>query len=57
MTPTPRLSHYCDWDVPGKRLVRSICGLLIYRDEHANAPTCPECQLVLAAREQNAGPA
>jgi hypothetical protein len=49
-TPTPA-SHYCDWDAPGDRLVRALCGTLIRRRDHANAPTCATCQAVLIERE------
>jgi hypothetical protein len=51
------LSHYVVWDAPGGRLVRALCGLLIRRREHANAPTCPTCAQLLAERETEAGPA
>jgi hypothetical protein len=50
------LSHYVLWDAPGGRLVRALCGLLIRRREHANAPTCPTCAQLLAAREAEVGP-
>jgi hypothetical protein len=50
------VSHYCDWDAPGQRLVRALCGILIRRREHVNHPTCPVCAKLLAAREAEVGP-
>ena len=44
-------SHYCDWDAPGGRLVRTLCGVLIQRRAHATVPTCPTCAQALARRE------
>jgi hypothetical protein len=44
------VSHYCDWDAPGTRLVRALCGILIRRREHVNEPMCPGCRSVLARR-------
>jgi hypothetical protein len=54
--PTPRVTHYCDWDVPGVRWVRALCGAIIARREHSNTPTCPTCAAVLARREHEVGP-
>ncbi len=49
----PRVAtHYCDWDAPGKHTVPALCGIYIPRRAHANAPTCPDCRRLLAAREQ-----
>jgi len=47
--PTPA-THFCDWDMPGGRLVRALCGALIRRRDHDNEPTCATCQAVLAER-------
>jgi hypothetical protein len=49
-------SHYVDWDVPGKRLVRALCGDLISRRDHTNDPTCDTCRRVLADRAKQVGP-
>jgi predicted RNA-binding Zn-ribbon protein involved in translation (DUF1610 family) len=49
-------THYCDWDARGKRAVRAICGAIISRREHTNAPTCPTCTEVLARRVHEVGP-
>jgi hypothetical protein len=53
---TEPMTHYCDWDVPGKRQVRAICGELIQRRDHTNEPTCPNCQAELAERARSVGP-
>jgi hypothetical protein len=50
----PPLTHYCLYDMPGGRLVRALCGLLIYRREHSNEPTCPECLAELCERNAEA---
>jgi hypothetical protein len=50
------VTHYCQWDAPGGRLVRALCGILIRRREHANVPTCPVCAKLLAEREAAVGP-
>ena len=47
---TPDDTHYCDWDTPGKNLVRAICGAMMRRLDHVAAPTCPRCQRELARR-------
>ena len=44
-------THYCDWDEPGRRFVRTLCRVLIPRREHQSDPTCPICRAVLEARE------
>jgi hypothetical protein len=49
-------SHYCDWDMPGTRLVRALCGTLIARRDHQTQPTCPVCLKILADREKSVGP-
>lgn len=53
----PPDTHYCDWDAPGGRLVRALCGQLMKRKSHANDPTCPNCRAGLQHRERSAGPA
>ena len=57
MATKPRLvspvDHYCDWDSPGGRVVRALCGALIRRVEHTNQPTCQLCQHILAERERD----
>jgi hypothetical protein len=45
-------THYCDYDAPGKRLVRALCGRLIQRREHVNDPTCERCRQALAYRDR-----
>lgn len=54
--PTRRepLSHYCDWDEPGRHRVMSICRVLMKRTEHSNEPTCPNCQAGLKRRNDDA---
>jgi len=44
-------SHFCDWDAPGRLVVRAVCGILIRRRDHADAPSCPVCQKVIRRRE------
>jgi hypothetical protein len=44
-------THWVDWDVRGKLLVRALCGTLIRRRDHSKAPTCPTCQQLLAQRD------
>jgi hypothetical protein len=51
-TRTIEPTHYCDYDAPGKYLVRSLCGRLMHRAEHVTDPTCARCLAVLAARDQ-----
>jgi hypothetical protein len=53
-TPDPErdYTHYCDWDEPGNRLVRALCGRIIQRRHHVSKPTCPQCQEGLAYRER-----
>jgi hypothetical protein len=43
-------THWCDWDAYGRVKVRALCGAYIRRREHAQRPTCPDCQRVLAER-------
>ena len=47
-------SHYCDWDQPGRRVVRALCTALIKRRDHSNDPTCITCRLILAGRDKSA---
>jgi hypothetical protein len=49
--PTP-VTHYCDWDAPGRRTVPALCGTYIRRAEHTNDPTCPRCRAGLAYRRE-----
>jgi hypothetical protein len=51
---TDELTHFCDWDAPGGRTVRAICGTIIRRRDHQNEPTCTKCQAVLVDREAEA---
>ena len=46
------VTHFCDWDEPGRLKVRALCGIYIRRREHDNAPTCDSCRAALAARDQ-----
>ena len=46
-----RASHYCDWDAPGRREVRALCGAWMRRTDHANLPTCDACRAELARRD------
>jgi len=43
LTP-PAPTHFVEWDAIGRDRVRALCGAWIRRREHANAPTCPDCQ-------------
>lgn len=44
-------THYLDWDQPGRGKAPAVCGTYVRRIEHANAPSCPECRAILAARD------
>jgi hypothetical protein len=44
-----KLTHFIDYDAPGRRMTRAICGALVDWRDHRNDPTCPVC---LARREQ-----
>jgi hypothetical protein len=47
------LTHYADYDERvGKWYLRTLCGVLIKRRDHQNAPTCTICRQVLAARDE-----
>lgn len=47
--------HYVDWDTPGRRDGRAICGELVDRyAAHHNKPNCPTCARILAERRHNA---
>lgn len=48
--PAP-ITHFVEWDAPGRRLVRAICGTWTSRLDHAMCPTCRDCQRELEARE------
>lgn len=50
--PSPPLTHYCDWDAPGRHTVKALCGTYIRRTEHRNEPTCPQCREGLAYRAE-----
>lgn len=50
--PPPATTHYCQWDAPGRRVVRALCGVLIKRTEHRNDPTCTTCQAAIDQRER-----
>jgi hypothetical protein len=47
-------THWCDWDEPGERSVRTLCRVFIPRREAVTQPTCPLCAAVLAARQREA---
>lgn len=55
--PTPPVTHYCDWDAPGRLVVRALCNAIIKRKQHRNDPSCSTCQAVLRRRETEIGPA
>jgi hypothetical protein len=39
-----RVTHFVDYDAPGLRLARALCGTLVdRRTDHALTPTCPAC--------------
>ena len=46
----PDVTHFCDWDAVGRRVVGAICGATMRRRDHVNDPTCSACQRVLAER-------
>lgn len=50
--PPPATTHYCQWDAPGRRVVRALCGAIMKRAQHENEPTCPTCRAGLALREK-----
>ncbi len=51
MATLPKDTHYATWDAPGRHEVKALCGTYIRRTEHKDAPSCPECQRLLAHRE------
>ena len=55
--PAPDVTHYIQWDAPGKHLSKALCGVWLQRKKHANDPTCPTCAALLAERDGRAGPA
>jgi hypothetical protein len=41
-------SHFVEYDRPGTRLSRALCGRLVDRHrDHTTEPTCPECRAAL----------
>lgn len=49
------VSHYVDWDAPGRRLARARCGKLVQRDrEHSITPSCPDCKRLTEEQEATA---
>jgi hypothetical protein len=40
------------WDDPGKRVARALCGVLVYRKDHSNDPTCADCAAEIVRREK-----
>jgi len=50
--PRPEHTHCVDYDQPGKRWARAVCGVLVYRADAVTTPTCGRCLQVLAYRDQ-----
>jgi len=47
------MTHWINYDEPriGRYQQRALCGALVNRTAHANAPTCPDCAEVLREDE------
>jgi hypothetical protein len=52
----PRLTHFVPHDAPGRRIRQALCGLYVRQYEHDDTPTCEDCRLELARREESLGP-
>jgi len=50
VTRPKAVTHYCDYDAPGRVHVRAVCGAYIRRGDHDNTPTCADCARIIAAR-------
>jgi len=49
---TPKETHFVNYDQPGQRLARALCGKLVDpRTEHSPEPSCATCQQQRAAYE------
>lgn len=47
--PPEPISHFVDYDQPGRRQSRALCGLSVDRyTQHRNEPTCPTCKRLRA---------
>ena len=50
--PRPVHSHFVDYDQPGVRQVRALCGVLVARKEGTATPTCMKCRDLLLYRDR-----
>jgi len=50
--PRPVHSHFVDYDQPGTRQVRALCGVLVARKEGTATPTCLTCRDLLLYRDR-----
>lgn len=54
LPPDDRIYHWVDWDSPGRRDTRAICGQRVDRyRSHASTPTCATCKRILAERRHD----
>lgn len=56
VAPIP-LTHFVDWDQPkyGRRDPQqwAVCNRKVRSTAHSNTPNCPDCQRVLADRDED----
>jgi hypothetical protein len=46
-----RVTHYQDYDAPGRWHRHALCGAYVPVRDHSNEPTCADCQRELAGRK------
>jgi len=50
------VTHYADWDAPGRQTVAALCGASIRRTDHTNTPTCHVCKRIVDWRARDPDP-